>query len=464
MKIKKIGSIILAMVMVLTLFSGVFSNLTAFAAEKQMLHVKYNNATNNLAKLGLTVKQDVLTAGEYTVQFKYKFTSGQMYYTYRPNGSAFSNGMLFNVFYQNGTGTNRLSYLVSPGNGAEYVSCNNLNDFTVEYKFNITQAALDVDYSEFYVGFLIKSSVDVYVADMVMYKSGDTTQTNILPETPTVSDWRFYTTWGGALNENPSMGSYVPYDESYFTMPKQMLKLNIGRLTVPKVGIGVAKDKITEGRYTVRFKYNFEKGDLYFDYKGDDYQNASDGAIFAVYSHLADTGRDRMAYFRVRGLSGDYDYTIVDSSTVEYYFNITQADIDDCLSEFYLGFVSTVGSPELYVADMVMYKSDDENQTNLLPEYPSAYNWRHYTTYNIAGLPSGSAYMDYDESLFPEIKIAYGDGNGDGNIDILDLFDLNKEIGNETFKDNYDLNHDGQLTVEDLLILRRHILGIELIA
>ncbi len=458
MKIKKIGSIILALVMVLTLFSGAFTNLTASAAEKQMLKLGIGA---NASKIGIGVDKGSITEGNYTVRFKYNFEKGDLYYDYK--GTDYQNavdGAIFAVYSHTGTGQSRMAYLRVRGLSGDY-DYTSIDDYTVEYTFSISQGEIDACQSEFYLGFVSKGSVELYIADMVMYKTDDVNKANLLPEAPTAANWRFYSTW----NETglPSGSAYMDYDETYFPEKKYMVKLGIGE-NAPKVGIGVAKDKITEGRYTVRFKYNFVKGDLYFDYRGDDYKSASDGAIFAVYSHLADTGANRMAYFSVRGLSGDYDYTIVDSSTVEYYFNITQADIDACLSEFYLGFVSTVGSPELYVADMVMYKSNDENKTNLLPENQTADNWRHYTTYNIAGLPSGSAYMDYDESLFTEIEIVYGDGNADGYKDILDLVDLNREIGAETFKANYDLNKDGQLTEEDCLILRRHILGIELIA
>ncbi len=61
--------------------------------------------------------------------------------------------------------------------------------------------------------------------------------------------------------------------------------------------------------------------------------------------------------------------------------------------------------------------------------------------------------------------IIYGDNNGDGNIDIVDLLKVQKDIlGVNKLSDGYreasDVNRDGVVDIVDLLKIQKHILGV----
>lgn len=61
--------------------------------------------------------------------------------------------------------------------------------------------------------------------------------------------------------------------------------------------------------------------------------------------------------------------------------------------------------------------------------------------------------------------IIYGDNNGDGNIDIIDLLKVQKDIlGVNKLSDGYkeasDVNRDGVVDIIDLLKIQKHILGV----
>ena len=61
--------------------------------------------------------------------------------------------------------------------------------------------------------------------------------------------------------------------------------------------------------------------------------------------------------------------------------------------------------------------------------------------------------------------VIYGDNNGDGNIDIVDLLKVQKDIlGVNKLTDGYreaaDVNKDGVVDIIDLLKIQKHILGV----
>ena len=61
--------------------------------------------------------------------------------------------------------------------------------------------------------------------------------------------------------------------------------------------------------------------------------------------------------------------------------------------------------------------------------------------------------------------VIYGDNNGDGNIDIVDLLKVQKDILgvnklNDAYKEAADVNKDGVVDIIDLLKIQKHILGV----
>lgn len=64
--------------------------------------------------------------------------------------------------------------------------------------------------------------------------------------------------------------------------------------------------------------------------------------------------------------------------------------------------------------------------------------------------------------------VIYGDNNGDGEISVFDLLSLRRHLINAkqlsgAFKEAADMNHDNNVNVFDMLTGRRHIIGAKTI-
>lgn len=66
--------------------------------------------------------------------------------------------------------------------------------------------------------------------------------------------------------------------------------------------------------------------------------------------------------------------------------------------------------------------------------------------------------------LFAQSKPVYGDANGDEVIDVRDLVRLKKMLAAGEYSKTADCNKDGELGADDLIILRKHLMGAAPIA
>ena len=398
---KKLIALIIALCVILSVAQSSVLLSLANPPEKKMLHL-----SDALSKVGLELSGDKITVGtEYTVEFKYKFNTGDLY-TSTADAVSSPNAM-FHIFYQTTTAPNagRMQYLVGPYGDTKFAE-SNTDGNTAQFKFTISTAS-----NVYYIGFLLNGAPDFYLADMVMYQSDDADKTNILPE-QNDSNWKYLIipTAGGIYpltHTHAANSGFEPYNEDYFAndtpAAKQMLHFNSADTNSQRSGLKVAKEDIASGNYTLSFKYKMVKGSLCYgitDATDSSYSGATDAAVVAIYSNQ---GSDtlKMGYVKLPGAKSSYTYSNPDSCTVEYNFDISDDDINTCIDNFYIGFFIK-GAPEFYVADMVMYKTSDSAKTNILPENPTAADWQRgtYKTYYNGQLPSGSEYVDYIADYF----------------------------------------------------------------
>ncbi len=103
--------------------------------------------------------------------------------------------------------------------------------------------------------------------------------------------------------------------------------------------------------------------------------------------------------------------------------------------------------------------------TLLKNEVPSA----KVTINNTKTLATGDKITITNNGTKTYTIVKYGDNNGDGKVDILDLLVTQKHILNVTlktgvYKEATDVNKDGKIDILDLLIIQKHILGISKIS
>lgn len=422
-------------------------NAEYFPDSGEMLHL--NGA---FSKVGMVVPKSSVSVGEnYTVRLKYK---GDLYETAsKASEAGAANSAIFSVFYKQAEeGGGRMQFHVG-ANGSAYTYCK-MTENTAEYQFKISK---DADY--YYVGFYTSGNPDLYIADMVMYKSSDATMTNILPE-KSVYSWRYLVTNTSSMRNlndyyvNVSASNYEARNAEYFALDKQMIHFDYENVSYNRSGIKVNKDKLLQGNYTVEFKYKMKEGN--FVYSLNDLSNA---AMFGVFFHQAASGAGVMQYFRVPGASNTgYEYTDLGNNTISYTFLVTKDNIATCLDDFYVGFFAN-GSVEFYVTDMVMYKTTDETKTNILSTEYWTTDWQQGSNPYSVGLPGNSVYEDYDASIFAVM----GDGNNDGKVNIRDLVAMKLIIADKGYQANVDFNNDNALNSDDLVVLRKHLLGVETI-
>ena len=422
-------------------------NAEYFPDSGEMLHL--NGA---FVKVGMVVPKSSVSVGEnYTVRFKYR---GDLYETLDKAAEAgATNSAVFSVFSKQAQdGGARMQYHVGSHGSNKYTYCK-LTENTAEYQFKISAEA---DY--YYVGFFTSGNPDLYIADMVMYKTSDATMTNILPE-KSVYSWRYLVGNYSSMRNltdyyaNVSVSNYEARNVEYFALDKQMIHFDYENVSLNRSGIKVNKDKLLKGNYTVEFKYKMKEGN--FVYSLNDLSNA---AMFGVFYHQTESGVASMQYLSVPGASGTYEYVMLDSNTISYTFTIADWRITECIDDFYVGFFAN-GSVEFYVTDMVMYKTTDTTKTNILSTEYWTTDWQQGSNPYSVGLPGNSAFEDYDASIFSVL----GDGNNDGKVNIRDLVAMKLIIADKGYQANIDFNNDNALNSDDLVVLRKHLLGVETI-
>ena len=217
--------------------------------------------------------------------------------------------------------------------------------------------------------------------------------------------------------------------------------------------------------YTVSYNYHFESGAfgnaVHFVLLGDD---GDSGTLRSVVLNF-NSGSDYIVSSSDDGFKTLYKFKL--SSIVEKYESI------------YIGFYFDT-SPrmitEFYLSNLRLYKSEGIRK-NLLTKKncDDMQGWYSHWTEAPEGSKSfGSSsvsYLEYlawyepcDKRLFtPEIDaVHFGDVNYDANIDIRDLVAIKKKCAAlDAYIQNFDANNDGTVNAQDLLTVRRHILGIE---
>ena len=123
---------------------------------------------------------------------------------------------------------------------------------------------------------------------------------------------------------------------------KKMLHLSDG---LSKVGLELPGDTVTVGtEYILKFKYHFNTGNLFATKEG----LTSPNATVHIFYQQATSGGGRMQY-----LVGPYGTKFTESkigeNTAEFKFKINTAS-----DKYYIGFLLD-GTPDFYIADMVMY-------------------------------------------------------------------------------------------------------------
>ena len=244
---------------------------------------------------------------------------------------------------------------------------------TVVHTFKFTAEEIE---KKLHIGFWSTANKLVYIADLVMYETADTDKKNILPKDEYCTNTSdFVSRWGITPNV-----SYVPYDENFFIKKdKMMLKMGKdenGFKTFP-LDTSVLK---ADTEYTVSYKYHL----------------AAEGAVIVSNLYMVLSEYNAGNYTAV--VETHYDNnkvtTAYGNNTVTHKFKLTAEDISKNL---HIGFWSSANKL-VYIADFVMYESEDENKKNVLPKDEYCTNTSDFVSR--WGIKPTVSYIPYDENLF----------------------------------------------------------------
>ena len=269
----------------------------------------------------------------------------------------------------------------------------------------------------------------------------------------------------GKDNNNTTTLRVVDFDSELY---KTMLKIRNESVDMQGESLLLPIGTLSAGtNYKASFSYYFVNGAL------------DESVDFVLIDSPSDNNkRTRVIQSSVE--TGPIEYSVEnDGIHVSYTFSLNDEQANN-YTNLYAGFFFRQEAryiTELYVADFKVCRVDDESNTNLLQKknYWDMEGWRsNYKTAAKGSESFGSAqtdsvdytasYVAYDEALFTNEKefISYGDGNYDGKIDILDLVAAKKTAtGNRTYYSSLDFDCDGTINADDLIFLRKHLLGLE---
>ena len=138
-----------------------------------MLHAKRDAATTSSIRAteSLMLELTNLEAGDYTIAFKYNDCD----YTLNTDFAfgIFANNTNDSAWYWDTT-----IYRSDKANQA-FTTAKYDDEYSAEFTFTISDAHL-ASYGKLYAGFTVPKNFEIYLADLVMYKSDDANKTNLL--------------------------------------------------------------------------------------------------------------------------------------------------------------------------------------------------------------------------------------------------------------------------------------------
>ena len=301
-----------------------------------------------------------LTAGKsYTIAFKAKYLKGDI-------GSAFNLSVMNSWFGK--------TYFIDNDTGEKALPKTTVDGWNAyEYRFTAPETA------EYAVGFTFVLTCRFYLADFSLYEDADAERVNLLPAKSVTSDlsgWRSDTAkdlssrTAFIQEDNAYSVSLLPYDESLFRLDTshKMLHINdyggdafFGQNVQLKKGVS----------YTIAFQYRFLKGDIGSGVHIAVQPQLGSGKYRAYHSTQFSDCRAFTAE-QVRDDYVTYTFTLEDRSYEGGSYTVNEQDTYGIGLHF-------SRSVELYLADFVLYETDDAQKTNLLPvkNYGNGlYGWR----------------------------------------------------------------------------------------
>lgn len=331
------------------------------------------------------------------------------------------------------------------------------------------------------------NATDVYIGDLAMYDVADGNKTSILTKgNYTSSAYGYYAIWdeaGADATEFTQQGytvAYKPYNRGYFSNQKTMLHIKEYKNRGYDIFVQKTKPLVAGVEYTVSFDYHTKGGNI------DETDNSECAMFFSLYAGTVEPGAGQTHNITLRGNNDriptpKFTTATDDGFTKTYTFTLTAEEIG-ANDKFYAGFY-TMPDPailtEVWIADLVMYETADENKTNLFlsdATETQVDNWVSYWGPSLSGnaelftrpnIEYTAQYEPYNEKFFNPISFTeyiYGDANDDGVVNVLDLVNIKKRIAaaGEVFK-LADVDKNGALDAADIILIKKHLLGVQLI-
>ena len=466
----------------------------------KMIRIESDGASN--ATFSMAV-QNLKPSTDYTISFQCKVEDGkffnatgdQVYFRVRTKGISASAAPGAAIIAQ--------SHVADTSSTAFKEKSVDQESYMRTYTFTTNDT--DTTYG---VGFDINTKTHflMYIADFKLYESSDTEQKNLLPVdgdsevlataagSRGLAGWSYE--WPTLENYNETLTKLSPgsdsalytaelmdYDSENVFIPNTPVESGPKMIRIESDGASNATFSMAVQNlkpntdYTISFQCKVEDG-KFFNATGDQVYfrvrtkgisaSAAPGAAIIAQSHVADTS------------STAFKEKSVDQESYMRTYTFTTNDTD---TTYGVGFdINTKTHLLMYIADFKLYESSDAEQKNLLPvdgdsdvlataagsrglagwsyEYPTLENYNETLTKLSPG-SDGILYtaelMDYDSEIFTNNK---GDINGDTLIDIRDFVHLKKMISAQSnYKEDADLDNNGRLDAEDMVILRRYLLG-----
>lgn len=471
----KILGLVLAIIIAINTFSSQFIINAAGLESNRMIHI---TATGNSANV--FQKTAILQKGKtYTATFKYNVVSGELnnsfYFMVNKaqsvvDSSASDKGKI----YFDGRKTEQFVSIEESEEGSRTLSYT----FTLQDRTGLTisDGSVKVD-----LGFYIeKKQSEFYFADFTVYETDDKTKTNLLlyPDDSIGlygwhTDYKMVDSETNEFTHRAYTAKCILKDEKLFEIPKYMLNVvnNGNKFQILTQCVELEKGKT----YTVKYKYKYATG--FMDY-------STYFVVSSAPSYIA--GKSSKVYFDSH-LENAKKFDSVsynnDISEVTYTFTLTDKYNEDGSviyelaagkQKYSVGFAFenayTGHITDLYVADMVLFESNDESKTNLLPvtDYSEGmYGWgcewvgaeKGDESFTHSSCDYVATYKEYDESIFK--FSGYGDANKDTKINIADLVKLKNLIVNSDYSITADVTKDSILDAEDTVTFIKHLLGAQ---
>ena len=394
-------------------------NKAFFYPRRTMLHYHKNLPSDENyfnQKIVNTLEQDT----SYTVSFRYHFADGSN--TWGTSGA----GLYFGLFGHDTTSVStkkggntylRMSGTRFTGNISSYprvsgFTSSDIGESSALFTFSLSSADF-VNISNFYLSFYqIKSNIDIYIADLVLYKTNDKTKTNLLAcneYTDTLTNWYDFNSSGDSLS---SYAEYEDYDEILFPKSKKMIHYhNITNTSYETSFIeGVNGNLKANTLYTLSMSCFMEKGKII--------TTNGAGAYIGLFGHDTTVNSPSKKYgnkfIRMTGTRFNSQYpnlkgfisTDISDNNINLVFSLSQDDLVN-IDAFFVGFHFVNPNIDMYISDLVLYESADKEKTNLLFDDEYSENLSHfYDCYSYgADLNNVATVMDYNALLFTKNMI-----------------------------------------------------------